>query len=266
MKKEAVLSVAVFLALVGSGAAYRVATASDHDDGENDAKARALNLTDHYMWKDTTDATKVNLVQYSNPRSLAGYQYHFSTQARYEIHVTRVADKKAVPTGSDDFTFRFMFQAPDATNTQAFTMTVLNGGVEVGSDTTGKTTPLAVAQSAAGDTINSITIGGKTYKVFAGMRADSFFFDVTRFFQVRAFLADRFLNGNANAKLDPTCDGKALGAAGGDGVHLFNPPSCAPDFTKNFNVNAIAVQADIAALQANGETTFDSWSTISIPQ
>jgi len=46
-------------------------------------------------------------------------------------------------------------------------------------------------------------------------------------------------------------------------VNLWNPPSCAPDFTKNYNVTAIVMEIPIASL---GGTVFDTWSTISVKQ
>jgi hypothetical protein len=96
-----------------------------------------------------------------------------------------------------------------------------------------------------------------------------------RFFQVRTFLAARFFggaggNGDATASLAPNCRGDALLALGGeqdpddDVVNLWNPPSCAPDFTKDLNVTAIALNVPIAAL--GGGSVFDTWSTISIAE
>jgi hypothetical protein len=265
MKKYAILSLLVAVTLAGAGVSYRLVRASDHDDGENDAKSRALNLTDHYVWVDTTDPSKINFAQSSNPRSLATYQYFFSTQARYELHVGRVANKANAPSGYDDVVFRFMFGAPDTTNVQDISLTVIKDGQIVGS-AAGKTTNFAVSHANTGLTINNVSIGGQSYKFFAGLREDTFFFDVQRYFQVRSFLLDTFINGNPAAYLDKTCDGKSLGEAGGDGVHLFNPPSCAEDFTHYYNVNQIVLQTDIANLKKNGETTFDTWSTISIPK
>jgi hypothetical protein len=95
---------------------------------------------------------------------------------------------------------------------------------------------------------------------------------VNRFFRVRAFLADRFFGGpngtgNASASLAPNCRGDSLLAEGpagadADAVNLFNPPSCAPDFTKNLNVTAIALNVKIP--QLGGGKVFDTWSTISV--
>lgn len=271
MKKKVLLSLIVFTAVSSTGFIYRTVNASDHDDGENDSKARSLNLTDVYVYKENSS----NLIfqMNSNPRSLPHQQYYFSTQARYEFHVTRVGstatEKATAPTGADDFTMRFTFAAPDDNNVQAATMTVLNGTTEVGS-AVGSTTTIANSITGGSSlTTNDVTIGGQSYTFFVGPREDTFYFDVERFFQVRAFLIDKFVNGNTSATLANTCDGQALGSTSGtesSPVQLFNPNDCAPDFTKGYNVNSIIVRVPIAALQTASQTTFDTWATISIPQ
>ncbi len=244
------------------------ARASDHDDGEIDLKSRALNLTDHYAFK---SGNELSLIMYVNPRSLPGRQYFLSTNARYEIHIAKVATKTTAPTNQDDYVLRFEAGAPTAAGTQAITLTVLKDGAVLGTHT-GTSTGFAASQANTGLTINTGTAGSLDFKYFVGMRADSFYFDVVRFFQVRNFLANRFFggaggNGNASASLAPTCEGDVLaqGVVGtdndGDGVNLWNPPSCAPDFTKNYNVTAIAVNIPLADLDG---TVFDTWSTISV--
>lgn len=263
--KKIVLIAAVALA-------GRTVHASDHDDGETDLKARALNLTDHFAFKSPADPSQLSLIMYFNPRSLPGHQYFLSTNARYELHVSKVASKTDKPTTKDDFVFRFEAGPPNAAGVQDITLTVLKDGSVLGTHQ-GSTT--AIGPSRAGAiTTNTGTAGSMPVKYFVGPRADSFAFDVIRFFQVRAFLADRFFGGpggtgNANASLAPNCRGDALlgaegpGGSDGDAVNLFNPPSCAPDFTKNLNVTAIVLNVPIAQL---GGTVFDTWSTISVAQ
>ena len=53
---------------------------------------RALNLTDHYAFKSGTDLA---LIMYFNSRSMPGRQYYLSTNARYELHVSKAASKTA---------------------------------------------------------------------------------------------------------------------------------------------------------------------------
>jgi hypothetical protein len=265
------LTVIAVVALAG-----RTGYASDHDDGETDLKARALNLSDHFTFKSPADPTQLSMIMYFNPRSLPGKQYTLSTKARYELHVSKVADKTATPTTKDDYVFRFEAGAPDGTGAQSITLTVFKDGASIGTSS-GMTTTIG-ASKAGSIVTNTGVVGGMNVKYFIGPRADSFTFDVVRFFQVRAFLADRFFGGpggigNAGASLGPNCRGDkflALGPAGeaggvadNDVINLFNPPSCAPDFTKNLNVTAIVLNVPITQL---GGAIFDTWSTISVAE
>ena len=276
-----ILLAAVPLALCAAAATYHLVYASDHDDGETDIKSRSLNLTDHFAFKSPANPSELSLIMYFNPRSLPGKQYYLSTNARYELHVSKAASKTSAPTLADDYVFRFEAQAPDATGAQQIKLTVLKDGNEVGS-MSGSTTTIG-ASKAGQITTNTGNAGGIDLKWFVGPRADSFHFDVVRFFQVRAFLAQRFFGGpggvgDATASLADNCrgdkflanllpGGAAANEAGGvpdaDVINLWNPPSCAPDFTKNLNVTAIVLNVPISQL---GGTIFDTWSTISVLQ
>jgi hypothetical protein len=277
-KKTLVLPVSALAAALAFGSAQKAVQASDHDDGETDQKARALNLTDHFAFKSPANPGELSLVMYFNPRSLPGRQYNLSTNARYEFHVSKASSRTAKPTLADDWIFRFEGMEPLADGSQSITLTVIKGGTELGK-LTGMSTTFAASKA------NNITTvsgdAGINVKFFVGQRADSFHFDVVRFFQVRAFLAARFYggangNGDANAGLAPNCRGDRFlaklldppnpiegGNADADTINLFNPPSCAPDFTKDLNVTAIVLNVPIQTL---GGTIFDTWSTISVKE
>jgi hypothetical protein len=277
MKRIVPVSMVVVAAIAVVAIPGRTGYASDHDDGETDLKARALNLSDHFAFKSPGDPSKLSLIMYFNPRSLPGKQYALSTKARYELHVSKAASRTTKPTQQDDFLFRFEAGPADAGGVQPITLTVFKDGQALGTHA-GMTT--AIGPSKAGTiTTNTGTVGGIDVKYFIGPRADSFHFDVVRFFQVRAFLAQRFFGGqggigDAGATLAPNCRGDkflALGPAGeaggvadNDVINLFNPPSCAPDFTKNLNVTAIVLNVPID--QLGGGKIFDTWSTISVSE
>lgn len=276
--KKIVIPGTALVAALAIGATLHVGQAADHRDGDSDLKSRALNLTDHFAFKSPAAPDELALIMYFNPGSLASRQDFMATNARYEFHVSKVADKLATPTVKDDFVFRFEAQAPDATGVQKVTLTVLKDGMVVGSQD-GLSTAFA-ASKANSIHINNTPVGSMAVKWFVGMRAESFHFDDTRFFEVRAYLADRLFggaggNGNAAATLSDNCRGDkflapALGMGGetappdGDNVNLFNPPSCASDFTHGHNITAIALNVKIADL--GGGPVFDTWSTISILQ
>jgi hypothetical protein len=259
-----------------------VGYASDHDDGEIDLKGRSLNLTDHFAFKSPAAPDELALIMYFNPRSQPGKQYFMSTNARYDFHVAKVGARTDAGKTAEDFIFRFEAGAPNAAGVQSIKLTLLDGGGNELGSMMGNSTD--IANSRAGSiTTNTGTIGGMDVRWFVGMRADSFHFDVIRFFQVRSFLAQRLFggaNGNGDAATPSLADncrgdkflsilnanpaaGEKGGVSDGDNVNLFNPTSCAPDFTKNLNVTAIVMNVKIAQL---GGTIFDTWSSISVLQ
>ncbi|MCA9839576.1 MAG: DUF4331 domain-containing protein [Trueperaceae bacterium] len=219
--------------------------ASDHDDGETDAKGRNLNLTDLYAFRESDQNASASnndliLVMNTNPRSLPRQQYYFSTNARYEFHLSRVVDNNDMPTGSSEGILRFEFGAPDNNNQQPISLTLIRDGREDMATMTndGKallTTPLGHDPVIGTSTI--VTPYGKDpITVFAGLREDPFFFDVEQYFRVRA------------------------GAAGIGPAVGFREPGY--DFTAGYNVNAIVVRIP-RKLLSNVTDTYDVWETIS---
>jgi hypothetical protein len=220
--------------------------ASDHDDGETELKGRNLNLTDLYAFREIDQNPSAGVpsgdmvfVMNTNPRSVARQQYYFSKQARYEFHVTRVANNNDAATGRKDVTLRFTFADPDGSAQQRVTVAVVADGqtsVRTATDSGG---PIVTTPINGAPILNRVDFKGQKLTVYAGLRQDPFFFDVEQFFRVRA------------------------GARGiGPAVGFRNPGL---DFTAGYNVNAIVVRVPLALLQGTGTaTTFDVWETISI--
>ena len=239
MKKMLLAALIVSAGLFTAGEAVY---ASDHDDGENDKKARALNLTDVYLFKESTEfgggsANHLVFVMNSNPRSLPRQQYYFSSGARYDFRITRVGTNNAAAvTGSNDIIMRFEFGVPDASQQQSITLTVYKDGIKTVktlSDSSAAIKPTSLAGAAA-PVNNAVTMDGQLLNIFAGLREDPFFFDVNAFFTFRAT---------------------------GAGLPAASPV----DFTKNYNINSIVVRVPTLFLQRSGETVFDTWAVISVP-
>jgi hypothetical protein len=231
----------VVLVLVATmGVTPGLLNASDHDDGEADLKGRALNLTDLFVFREkdqNTGAADGDLVMILNvnPRSLPRQQYTFSTSAVYGLHVSRVANNDAAPTGAANATLRFEFGAPGQDLSQRIKVTAIRDGLTTVADAAGlRTTPLGSAP-----VISKVALGSGTISLFAGLREDPFFFDVEQYFRVRA------------------------GALGKGPVVGFRTPGV--DFTAGYNVLSIVVRVPRAWLQAQSSaTTFDVWSTVSV--
>ena len=237
--------------LYGSNTAPVVA--SDHDDGETNIKSRNLSLTDLYVFREdwhtgnAADAGNLIMVMCTNPRSLPRQQYFFNTDATYSFHVDRQSSQDNQVTGQDDLRFDFRFGAPNANSQQTFSMDVVtldaNGTpVAQATATGGLTTPAVPLLGTPAVVPNNLTNGNTTINVFAGLREDPFFFDVEAFFRLRANAAGQ---------------GPAAGfATNADG---------AVDFASGYNVNAIVVRVPISFLQNNGETAFDVWESVTLP-
>ena len=223
-----------------------IIAASDHDDGEVDIKGRTLNLTDLYVFREkdqNSGAADGDLVfmMNSNPRSVARYQYYFSTTALYQFHITQVGNVNSTPTGKADIILRFAFSPPNSQGVQAVAVTTIRGGSSTTTKTTVNGSLIASTPLNSNAVVNTVPVGGSKLTVFAGLREDPFFFDVEQFFRVRA------------------------GALGTGAKVGFKEPSQALDFAKGYNVNTIAVRVPKAFLQAGtGANTFDVWSTIAI--
>jgi hypothetical protein len=250
--------------------------ASDHDDGETSTKGRNVNLTDLYVFREVdqqnqvdggnrtfggaTDPTSnVVFIMNTNPRSLPRQQYFFANSpARYNFWVKRV---HGVPNsfnnrsdGIPDFVLRFEFGAPDANSRQAITLSKVytpSGTPNESTKTTinaGFTTPAPPGLGNQTAVVNSPVLGQDQLTLFAGLREDPFFFDVTQYFRVRA------------------------GAAGLGPAVGFRSAATAIDFTKDYNVNAIVLRMPLAFLQRNADgsldpaTAFDVWETIQVQQ
>lgn len=240
-KKISALGGLILSIAIGAVVLPQYAKTSDHDDGEIDTKGRNLNLTDLFVFREqdqNAQATAGDLVfiMNTNPRSVARQQYYFSFKSRYEFKISRVTDNNATPTGKPDVTLRFEFGTPAANGDQFIRLTALRDGVTI-TPVSALTTTL---RNGSTPIITPVSVDGSTLSVFAGLREDPFVFDVEQYFRVRA------------------------GALGIGPAVGFRPPSTAVDFTKGYNVNAIAVRVPIKFLQgATTATTFDVWETIS---
>lgn len=238
--------------------------ASDHDDGETNIKARNLNLTDLYVFREdwqtgvNADNTNMIFIMNTNPRSLPRQQYFFNTNAVYSFFVSRRAAQGDAVTGVPDIAFDFNFGAPD-NNQQPITLNIrrFTNGQEVTKETVsaGLSTsapPLLGNPNPAAVNNNVVTANGNL-TVFAGLREDPFFFDVDSFFRTRAALVNA---GGPNTAIPPRFGALIPNATAATAV----------DFAKGYNVNAIVVRVPIALLRGGTNNgVFDVWETIAVP-
>jgi hypothetical protein len=241
------LLVAVVLIVAALSLAVKPVAASDHDDGEADNKGRNLNLTDLYVFREADQNSSMSaddliLVMNTNPRSLPRQQYFFSTNARYEFHISRALVNDDMPTGATEGLIRFEFGAPNENKQQPITITVIRDGDEEVIATNDDGSPILTSPiNLNNDIITNQTTVKSTFRsepmtVFAGLREDPFFFDVEQYFRVRA------------------------GAAGLGPAVGFRDPGY--DFTAGYNVNSVVVRIPRKLLTSVTDT-YDFWTTIS---
>ena len=255
LKKLSALAVLACAVTVGTAFAVHPTRASDHDDGVSDQKADNVNLTDLYVFMEksqnaTASADSMIFILNCNPGALPQQEYFFNTKARYEIHVGRVggsADNDKDAKTAPDVTMRFEFGAPGTDSKQPIKYTMIKDGTAqttIDKDAASNvinTTPWAGSKSP---TSHDFTSDGQTLKLFAGLREDPFFFDVTQFFKLRGALA-------SNPRPDP--------------LPTFKPDG--EDFTKDKNVLSIVLRVPRPYFQEAGttkSTTFDTWATVSV--
>src|SRR5262245_10577946 len=101
-KKLVAIPATALAAALAIGIGLQAGEAADHRDGDTDKKARNLNLTDHFAFKSPAAPDELALIMYFNPGSLPSRQEYLSPNARYEFHVSKVADKLATPTTKND--------------------------------------------------------------------------------------------------------------------------------------------------------------------
>jgi hypothetical protein len=278
-----------------------VVKASDHDDGETDIKTKNTNMTDMYVMREadltggtfgTGNGQNPNLIMamYVNPRSIARQQYFFNQTANYTFHIGDVGTDRTNLTkrGSETLRLKFNFAGSNAANgtqnasvqvvpvTTTFdptsglptavtegtaTTQVLGGGIQA--------EPPGTIGSATGviGNINTspFNLNGQACTFFAGLREDTFTFDVSQFFRVRAFALGKGPAPVGGVVFRPHVP------VGGWANNGTNPSlnNAAIDFPKDFNVLAIVLRIPVQALQATQggtDTVFDVQGTIEVPQ
>ena len=249
--------------------------ASDHDDGETNIKARNLNLTDLYVFREDwqtnnpAHSTRMVFIMNTNPRSLPRQQYFFNTNAIYTFWVSRRASRDGAPTGVPDMAFDFNFGTPSATGSQSITLNLRRfvNGVETGTaeplnagSTTSPALLAGVPPVQPGTTVTAA--GNNDITVFAGLREDPFFFDVDSYFRTRGALAGGYA--------PPAVGPPSIGNRGTGTINplVITPQATAIDFAKGYNVNAIVMRVPIALLNNNtpANSVFDVWESIRVPE
>lgn len=214
IKLFAVAGGVVLVAVVG----MNLAVASDHADTQEVVDRAGTDISDVYVFPSPENPDNVVLIMNVNPLIGQGGSASFDPEVLYQFKVDMNKD------GMEDRVIQVQF-----TGTGANQKVKIAGPAapnEVGTTNT-LMTPLPVE-----GTINSVFNPSENMKVFAGVREDSFFFDLEQFFTI---LPDRGVpSGLTNPPANPN---QPMATS-------WRPPGQAVDFLSNggFNVLSIVIE------------------------
>ena len=235
------LALALVAAAVGATAGVRALRASDHQDTPEVELNQRMDINDVYAFPGA-DPTRIALVMTTaSPLTpAASATTFFDPNLLYQIKV----DTNTVPDGVEDLVFQITFSGNDA-NQQV----TVRGPVrpnEVGTSNT-----LITSGANVTGTINSNLGSATGVQVFAGLRADPFFIDLTQFFNIlndrRPATGPLAVTAPAQTSWRPACTGANAG-------------TCAVNTLNGLNALGIVIELPLAQLKTSGK--FGVWGTI----
>jgi|GEM_PF-2991867 len=196
--------------------------AADHLDGDLASGDPAADITDVYAWMQNSE--KINLIL--NVFPLANESSKFSDSVKYNFLVNSQASYGA-DSNSNSNTLECSFSIEQQVSCK------LNG------DT--------IVENVDASSPEGVVSSDGSFKIFTGLRNDSFFFDLTNFNAVRTTVRDAASSLNFDAAGCPTLDTETKDVlvsslVGAGGLPETNSP--AVDFFSELNVLSIVVQAD----------------------
>ncbi len=240
--RRGALALALATVALGATVATRALRASDHQDTPEVELNQRMDINDVYAFPGSA-ADRITLVMTTASPIIPANSAttFFDPNLLYQIKV----DTNTVPDGVEDLVFQVTFTGNDASQ-----QVTVRGPVRP--NQTGTANTLATTGTITTGTINS-TLGSATgTQVFAGLRADPFFIDLTQFFNI---LNDRRPSTGPLAAAQPAQGSWRPACTGG------NVGTCAVDFVAGINALAIVVELPLSQLKTTGK--FGVWGTIS---
>src|SRR2546430_1229414 len=195
--------------------------AADHLDAPNLASREDADINDVYVFQAATPGRTAIAVTTSPAAGIIG-PINYATNVRYKINVDRNGD------AVEDLAYVLDFSAPSGSS-QSYTVTRYNGA---------NARTLAQGVALGGGARGTITSLKGDGMVFAGLRADPFFFDLAAFRHV------------------------VLGADNGRTGFCDQPGPSGIDFFAAFNTNAIVIEVPNDSLSDSGGK-IEVWATMS---
>jgi hypothetical protein len=216
MKRTLILIGAIVAVAAAALAAIAPVSAADHGDAPLSKANHAEDIADVYAFNG--EGGNVVLVMTVNPLTMPGDAPAFDQNGLYQFKIDNSGD--AVP----DVTYNVTFGAPDGTGAQSVKVQRAAGAAADQISASG--TEIVAGMTTAGTAAPVVNTNGNV-KLFAGLRDDPFFFDLTAF---KAGLAFR------------------------------NPGN---DFFQGLNLSAIVLSVPPSDFQASGSTMAGVWALTS---
>ena len=240
--RRGALALALATVALGATVATRALRASDHQDTPEVELNQRMDINDVYAFPGSA-ADRITLVMTTASPIIPANSAttFFDPNLLYQIKV----DTNTVPDGVEDLVFQVTFTGNDASQQVS-----VRGPVRP--NETGTAQTLVTTGAVTTGTINS-SLGSVTgTQVFAGLRADPFFIDLTQFFNI---LNDR------RPSTGPLSVAQPAAAAWRPACTGANAATCAVNFVVGVNTLAIVVELPLAQLKTSGK--FGVWGTIS---
>ena len=235
-------AIAALAVLGGSLLAGRRLRASDHQDTPEVELNSRLDVNDVFAFPNAAgDRITLAMTVASPITPAASATTFFDPNVLYQIKI----DTSTVADGVEDLVFQVTFTGTDATQQVKVVGPVPPPMIGVQSK-------LATSGASVTGAINS-TLGASTgTQVFAGLRADPFFIDLTQFF---AILPDRRpATGPLSVAQTPVGSWRPL-------CNGSNAATCAQNFLNGINALAIVIELPVSQIKAGGK--FGVWGTTS---
>jgi hypothetical protein len=235
-------ALALALTLGGLGVTAGVLRASDHQDTPEVELNQRMDINDVYAFPGSSAGRIALVMTTASPITpAASSTTFFDPNLLYQIKV----DTNTTPDGIEDLVFQVTFSGNDA-NQQV----TVRGPVRP--NETGTANTLVTTGATVSGTINSSLGSVGSTQVFAGLRADPFFIDLTQFFNIlndrRPSTGPLAASQPAQTSWRPACTGANAG-------------TCAVNFLNGINTLAIVVELPLSQIKTTGK--FGVWGTIS---
>ena len=242
--RRSAFAVAALVVAAGSLVAGRRLRASDHQDTPEVELNSRLDVNDVFAFPNAAgDRITLAMTVASPITPAASATTFFDPNVLYQIKI----DTSTVADGVEDLVFQVTFTGTDASQQVKVVGPIPPPMIGVQSR-------LATSGSSVTGAINT-TLGSSTgTQVFAGLRADPFFIDLSQFFKI---LPDRRpATGPLSAAQTPVATWRPLCAADGS-----NAATCAKDFLNGINALAIVIELPVSQVKSGGK--FGVWGTTS---